>query len=134
MNKIGHERLSEEDLIPRLYYDEELAETQISDSLARELAALEPHGLGNPSPVFVTRNMLVLEQRSVGEGGKHLKLKLGRGDAVVSAIGFRMTQRYSDIARNSAEVDVAYSLDVNEWNGRTYAEMNLKDIRRSSVG
>lgn len=134
MNRIGYERLSEEDLIPRLYYDEELAETQISDSLARELAALEPHGLGNPSPVFVTRNMLVLEQRSVGEGGKHLKLKLGRGDAVVSAIGFRMTQRYSDIARNSAEVDVAYSLDVNEWNGRTYAEMNLKDIRRSSVG
>jgi hypothetical protein len=45
-----------------------------------------------------------------------------------------MTRRYSDIARNSAEVDVAYSLDVNEWNGRAYAEMNLKDIRRSGIG
>jgi single-stranded-DNA-specific exonuclease len=134
LNRIGHERLSQDDLVPRLRFDDELPEADISDSLARELAALEPHGLGNPSPVFVTRNMLVLEQRSVGADGRHLKLKLGRGDAVVGAIGFRMTRRYSEVARNSAEVDVAYSLDLNEWNGSTHVEMNLKDIRRSTVG
>ncbi len=133
LNRIGHERLSPDDLVPRLRFDDELSETGISDSLARELAALEPHGLGNPGPVFVTRNMLVLEQRTVGADGKHLKLKLGRGSAVLSAIGFGMTRRYSETARNSAEVDVAYSLDLNEWNGRTYVEMNLKDIRRSSI-
>jgi single-stranded-DNA-specific exonuclease len=134
LNRIGHERLSQDDLVPRLRFDDELPEADISDSLARELAALEPHGLGNPSPVFVTCNMLVLEQRSVGADGRHLKLKLGRGDAVVGAIGFRMTRRYSEVARNSAEVDVAYSLDLNEWNGSTHVEMNLKDIRRSTVG
>lgn len=133
LNRIGHERLSPDDLVPRLRFDDELSETGISDSLARELAALEPHGLGNPGPVFVTRNMLVLEQRTVGADGKHLKLKLGRGSAVLSAIGFGMTRRYAETARNSAEVDVAYSLDLNEWNGRTYVEMNLKDIRRSSI-
>jgi len=131
LNGLGCERFRRGDLVPTMKVDDELAEGEIQLDLALELAKLEPFGLGNPSPVFVSRKMLVLDARQVGAEGRHLKLKLGRGQKVVDGIGFRMGASHSRIARQSAEVDVAYSLEVNEWNGRTDVELVLKDIVES---
>lgn len=131
LNRLGHEWLSEQDLAPKMRVDAELSEDEITIELARELSQLEPFGLGNPTPVFVSRHMLVLESKAVGAEGRHLKLKLGRGHRIIDGIGFRMAGRYSSLAKTAAEVDVAYSLEINEWNGRVAAELNLKDIAES---
>lgn len=133
LNGLGCERFSRGDLAPTMRVDGELDEGEIRLELALELARLEPFGLGNPAPVFVSRNMLVLDSRQVGAEGRHLKLKLGRGQKVVDGIGFRMGASHSRVARQSAEVDVAYSLEVNEWNGRTGVELVFKDIVESGV-
>ncbi|MEA4883466.1 MAG: single-stranded-DNA-specific exonuclease RecJ [Clostridia bacterium] len=133
LNELGHRWLTPEDLVPQVSVDAELQESEISIELARGLAVLEPFGLGNPTPVFLTRRLLVLEQKQVGPEGRHLKLKLGKGSRIVDAIGFRMAQHYADLARQAGEVDVAYGLEVNEWNGRESAELNLKDMRRSEA-
>jgi single-stranded-DNA-specific exonuclease len=130
LNDIGHEWLTDDDLVPRVLVDAELNEEEISVELARELERLEPYGFGNPTPVFATRNMLVLEWRNVGADGKHLKLKLGRGGQVVDAIGFRMARSYGNLVRGLPEVDVVYSLQVNEWNGRRESELVVKDIKK----
>ncbi len=66
LNEIGHEWLTEEDLVPRVLVDAELGEDEICIELAMELERLEPFGYGNPTPLFVTRNMHVLERRNVG--------------------------------------------------------------------
>lgn len=131
LNELGCDRLSRGDLVPTMKVDGELSEDDIRLELALELSRLEPFGLGNPTPVFVSRNMLVLDSRQVGTEGRHLRVKLGRGQRVVDGIGFRMGSSHSKVARQAAEVDVAYSLEVNEWNGRTTVEMVLKDIVES---
>lgn len=131
LNEIGHEWLTEEDLVPRVLVDAELGEDEICIELAMELERLEPFGYGNPTPLFVTRNMHVLERRNVGPDGKHLKLKLGRGGRVIDAIGFRMAGSHVDVSQGFSEVDVLYSLEVNEWNGRREPQLIVKDLRKS---
>lgn len=131
LNQIGHEWLADQDLIPTVRVDSELREDQITVGLASELETLEPFGLGNPNPLFLTRNLFILQHRTVGADGRHLKLKLGRGDRVLDAIGFRMGERYSRLVSCSGQVDAVYALEVNRWNGRQAAELNLRDLRES---
>ncbi|MGB4337011.1 MAG: single-stranded-DNA-specific exonuclease RecJ [Bacillota bacterium] len=131
LNEIGLECLRRGELVPTMRVDGELAEDEIDLELALELSRLEPFGLGNPSPVFVSRNMMVLECRQVGPEGRHLKVKLGRGRRVLDAIGFRLSKKLARVAMAAEEVDVAYSLEVNEWNGRTSVELLLKDLAES---
>ena len=69
LNEIGLECLRRGELVPTMRVDGELAEDEIDLELALELSRLEPFGLGNPSPVFVSRNMMVLECRQVGPEG-----------------------------------------------------------------
>ncbi|MEP7293814.1 MAG: single-stranded-DNA-specific exonuclease RecJ, partial [Chloroflexota bacterium] len=116
-----------QDLAPTLEIDMELKPNQISIELAQEMLRLEPTGHGNPNAVFVTRNLRVQDCRTVGRDENHLKLKLGRrGDVSLDAIGFNL----GDWARRIPPcVDLAYNLEINEWNGNRSVQMNLLDLR-----
>ncbi len=124
---IARVALDGQDLVPTLVIDMELDAAQVNLDLAAELQRLEPTGNGNPSPIFVTRNLRVQDYRTVGRDENHLRLKLGRrGDAPLDAIGFHL----GDWARQMPPtVDLAYQLEINEWNGSRTAQMNVLDIR-----
>ena len=99
-----------------------------------QLRQLEPHGMGNPKPVFVTRGAGVQSARRVGraDAGQqpaHLQLRLrdGRG-ATWDAIGWRMGEREAE-APTGATIDVAFQLDVNEWNGERRLQLVVQDFR-----
>jgi single-stranded-DNA-specific exonuclease len=92
---------------------------------------LEPTGYGNPDAVFVSRNVKVKTFRAVGADGRHLKLTLEDGPGLIyDAIGFRMGHLKSSL---TARVDVMYTLEANEYNGRTSLQLNLKDVKASGV-
>ena len=100
------------------------------------LQQLEPHGMGNPRPVFVARGVTVQGARRVGrvEGDQapHLQLRLRDGrNATWDAIAWRMGERKADAAEG-AKVDVAFHLDVNEWNGETRLQLVILDFRLPS--
>ncbi|MFN8450275.1 MAG: DHH family phosphoesterase [Anaerolineae bacterium] len=119
--------LDGQDLAPTLNVDLELDAKLINLDLATELLRLEPTGHGNPTPVFVTRNLRVQDYRTVGRDEGHLKLKLGRyGDAPLDAIGFNLGDW---TRRMPPSVDLAYQLEINEWNGSRTAQMNILDMR-----
>jgi single-stranded-DNA-specific exonuclease len=120
--------LEGQDLRPTMDIDAEVPMESLTMQLAQELALLEPFGHMNPSPVLMTRRMMVLDSRRVGREGAHLKLTLGEPGFRVDAIAFRMGTLAYDLPRR---VDVAFHLEVNEWNGRQRAQLNVKDIRPS---
>jgi single-stranded-DNA-specific exonuclease len=75
----------------------------------------------------MTRGLRVVEARPVGKEEKHLKLKLSRPDNTpIDAIGFHLADR---AARLGSCVDVAYHLEINEWNGNRSAQLVLQDVR-----
>lgn len=114
--------LSEDHLIPRLEIDLEADPAALTKELALELKKLEPFGAGNPEPVLMLRGMQVLERRTVGE--HHLKLRLSKDGHVFSAIAFRMAERKTD-----GPLDIAFFLELNEWNGGVTLQLRIKDLR-----
>lgn len=124
---MAEDMLSGQVLKPVLEIDAELDIHRLEESLVHELAALEPCGNGNPVPVFMTRNVHVAECRTVGRDGKHLKLKVSRASLPpLDAIGFGLGEWTNAMPDR---IDIAYQLEINEWNGRQSLQANLQDIR-----
>ena len=123
--------LTPEDLIPELNYDLEVTIPEANADLHRLLRHCGPHGIGNPSPVFVARNVGVAGQPKV-VGENHLKLQLTQGGVQLPAIGFRMANRLNEIDVSRNTLDVAFHLQVDRWNGRDILQAKLLDLRTAS--
>ncbi len=52
---------------------------------------------------------------------------------VLRAIAWRGAERHAFLEEHRALVDVAYSLEQNEFNGETYLELTVADVRPSEV-
>jgi single-stranded-DNA-specific exonuclease len=115
--------LSPSDLIPELAVDALLRPEEIDLALAEAVDALAPFGMGNPEPVFMLEGAKVADLRVLKE--HHLKLRLTAGGRTLEAIGFNMAQ-----GRNVPEfVTLAFSLQINDWNGRRSLQLRLKDLK-----
>jgi single-stranded-DNA-specific exonuclease len=131
MVEIAQEMLDGEELIPAIPIDAEINIGDIDWALHGMLESLEPTGNGNPTPVFMSRDIQVYDHRSVGQDGSHLQLWVGDGRVKRSCIAFRQ----GDWAgRLPSRVDLAYTINVNEWNGRRDLQLVVKDIREARVG
>ncbi len=128
---IATEQLGGRDLSPALHIDAEALPGELNEDTCQQLAQLEPCGYGNPSPVLMSRNLIVRDVRSVGAAGAHLKLSLMDNRRVVhDAIAFRQSHHASWLRRDM-RIDVAYHLDLNEWNGERRLQFNVLDLRPS---
>lgn len=98
--------------------------------LKRILSRFEPHGPGNMSPVFITRNVYSTDMRILKE--KHLKLSVTQpeGDVVLNAIGFNLADK-ADMVSSGIPFDMVYTIDINRWNGKESIQLNIKDIREA---
>ena len=126
MRDIATEKLAGQDLRPHLNVDAVVPLHHLNMRLHDALATLEPCGHGHPAPVLATRKLRVADCRTVGKDGAHLKLKLTDGSLEQDAIAFRFGEMLRDLP---PVVDVAYSLEVNEWNGNRTLQLNVTDIR-----
>ncbi len=128
LKSIAEAQLGNRDLRPTLAADMEVPLSQLNHELLKHLTYFEPTGYGNPDAVFVSRNVKLKSSRVVGADGKHLKLTLEdeRGTAAYDAIGFRMGHLQTTLP---PRVDVIYSFESNEYNGRRSLQLNLKDIK-----
>ena len=121
----AHQWLQPEHLKPLISIDTQADFTQITSNLYQQIDALHPCGIGNPDPVFWTPNVKVVEQKVVGKG--HLKLTLSQDNQPVkiTAVAWRWGEYYP-LPQN---VDIAYKLRENNWNGNTSIELELVGIR-----
>lgn len=127
INKLSKAKLTSKILTPKLKIDMELQFNQLNQKLMDELKKLDPFGMGNPAPTFVTKKVKVLEARKVGAQKKHMKLKLEQGNTVFDAIWFNSTS-LANLSTKST-VDLVYSLDENTYNGRTTLQLKVKDLK-----
>ena len=117
--------LTEEDLAPRCRIDGWVEDGDLTERAAADLERLAPFGAGHPEPVFALRGAAA-RGRAVGSAGLHLKLSLGaRG---LDAIGFGLGDR---VALCGGQVDAAFSLGFDEWDGSRRLQLKLRDLRRA---
>jgi single-stranded-DNA-specific exonuclease len=133
MQKIAEEKLAGLDLVPAIAVDAEIALDEVDWSLYETLAQLEPTGQANRTPVFLSRNVEVMSHRTVGQEGAHLQMRLSSsngGDAhkLLPAIAFRQGAWADGLPQF---IDVVYSINLNEWNGRRNLQLMVQDMRPS---
>ncbi len=116
--------------VPELELDCKLNPAQLSVSLVDQLSILEPFGAGNPAPLFGLYNMTIIDIHEVSQG-KHLKLTLKRGDALVTAMKFS-TSRDNCPYELYDTVDLAVTLDKNTYNNIESLSVIIKEMRFSS--
>ena len=117
------------DLAPKIEIDCEVDPGLFAEDGMSFIQSLEPFGVGNPAPVFVTRGVRPVEARRVGGDGQHLKLRLSHDGTVWDAIAFRQGDKL-DGAQD--RIDVVYNAGLNTWGGRTQVQLNVLDFRPSS--
>jgi single-stranded-DNA-specific exonuclease len=129
LQAIAAEQLAGADLRPLLKIDAEIPLEEVDWATHALLGGLEPCGTDNPHPVLLSRGVEVRDRRAIGGEQKHLKLTLRDGRGVSwDAIYFGGGRLWDQIP---ARVDVAFALDVREWNHEKRLQLNVQDLRPS---
>ena len=92
------------------------------------IETLAPFGEGNELPVFSMKGLRVLAAQTVGQDGKHLRLRLRGGNNVFLAVGFGMGEMCQKIS-DGMMVDVAFTMNINTYQGNENLQLMLKDIK-----
>ena len=127
---IAEEQLSNQDIRPTIVADVEIPLAEIDPRTTEYLAWLQPTGYGNPDAVFVSRNLRVRNSRTVGKENSHLKLTVSDDWITYDAIAFRQGYWVDQLPKY---VDLAYNLEINEYQGKKRIQLNVKDIKPSGT-
>ncbi|MFO7895939.1 MAG: single-stranded-DNA-specific exonuclease RecJ [Candidatus Cloacimonadales bacterium] len=129
-NKLSHyikNNITKEQLVPPLKLDMELELFDINDNLLQWLNRFAPFGPGNMRPTFFSRNVTI-EGFPYNVGQNHLKLKVIKDGCHLDLIGFNLGD-YLPMLKKGSNINIAYSLDFNTWQGKTTIQGKLKDLR-----
>jgi single-stranded-DNA-specific exonuclease len=128
MQNIARQQLEELDLRPKIFAETEIPLSDLKPDLLKYLGWLQPTGMGNPTPVFMSRELKVTRQKAIGADGSHLKLSVTDGKITYDAIAFRQGHWVAQLPQT---IDLMYSFELNEFNGQISLQLNVKDIRPS---
>ena len=128
MNSYANLVLADDAVLNELELDALVDLDEISRDLVDDLSELEPYGHCNPGPLLGCLRARVVNCREVGRGGAHLKLLI-RGERVqVDGIGFDLGLYAQKLSANGT-VDLAFTPELNEWQGQTSVQLKVKDIK-----
>jgi len=125
---------------PIIRCDREVHISELSLEALKELEQLEPFGPGNPTPVFILRNVVsVRPPRTIGNQGRHLKITVkdpNFDSPTIDAIGWNMGELAPQIKQNMP-IDLAFTLVKNTWKprgwqNRTELNLHLRSIQPAS--
>jgi single-stranded-DNA-specific exonuclease len=114
--------------IPTLHADAEVRLEDLTVSTWNFVSAMQPFGEANREPVLVTYGAVPLDVRTVGAGGKHLKISFDADGRRIDSIGFGLGDR----PLGSGAVDIVFQLRSEVWRGKTRHQLGIRDIRPSS--
>ncbi|MCB0185817.1 MAG: single-stranded-DNA-specific exonuclease RecJ, partial [Caldilineaceae bacterium] len=119
-------------LRPTLQIDADIALDDANWGLQSQFARLEPTGQENTQPVLLCRRLRIREVRPIGSQKQHLRLVIDSdvNTTVMDAVAFQQGHWASHLSVGS-RVDLAFQLDVNEWQGRRRLQLNVQDMRIS---
>jgi single-stranded-DNA-specific exonuclease len=132
LREIADQQLAGVDLRPLITADAELPLSELKPDLLIFLDQMEPTGYGNHQPLFVSRDLFLdpNRTRAVGQDGNHLKLTVTDGRITFDGIGFRLGHW---MGRLPHKVDLLYTFELNEYNGRVNLQLNVKDLKPSGI-
>ncbi len=129
MIKIANNKFKDVNLRPKIEIEEEINLDEVSEELIGDIEQFAPFGQDNDRPKFVSRETEIVDIITMGISGQHIKLRIKSEKlGVISAIGFGQAEKWKEL-RIGDKIDIVYYLEMNEFNGRSDAQMNIVDIK-----
>ncbi len=119
---------SPEALIPSLQIDSELDFTAISDDLIDELELLMPFGAGNSEPLFLARNVKVVNSKIVGKSHRRMILSQASGYTAVTIPAIHFNVNDEDAKKIHFD-QIVFRLHWNRWNGKKANQIVVEDLQ-----
>lgn len=119
--------LTEEDFVPILDIELELAPEKITEQLMTEIKLLEPYGMGNPKPLFASHGVRGGYARQIGKEGQHLKFELDGLDASIDVLAWGKGEEAPLV--NRERIDIAYFPEYHVWREKRFLQLMLEDFR-----
>jgi single-stranded-DNA-specific exonuclease len=131
INAHADEVLEPDQLRPRLRVDGALSLKHITPAFVEGLNAIAPFGCGNPRPVFHAMPVEIVDgPRPLKE--RHLKMTFRQDGRSFRAIAWRAAERAAFLTEHRAGVNLAFSLEQNQFQGETYLELSVADVKSLS--
>ncbi|MCZ2156937.1 MAG: single-stranded-DNA-specific exonuclease RecJ [Bryobacterales bacterium] len=124
--------LTPEDLKPTFTVDTTIEAMEIGEDFARDVDALGPFGLGNPTPVFALLDAVVAAEPIVFSD-RHLRVRVRCNDLELSFTAWQFAERRQELSAGRA-MDLAFTVDLDPRSAeRGYPgwALTLKDARAS---
>ena len=130
LNEYASRTLTEHELTPDLFIDALVTPETMDLKLLEELSMFEPFGAGNTKPIFLTRDLKLLEEPYVMKD-KHLRLKLGAsGGKTFEAVWWDGVERSSGrTLKPKCSIELAYVPEANSWQGNTRLQLVVQDLK-----
>ncbi len=121
--------ITSEMLTPVIHVDLEMDFDLITQKFVNIIVQMAPFGPENQRPVFVSNNVIAFRYLSLVKE-KHIRFiaKQKHGAETFNCIGFNMEEFYDPI-QNQKPFRMAYTIEENEYNGKTSIQLVIKDIK-----
>jgi single-stranded-DNA-specific exonuclease len=106
--------------------DTEVKLTDMVGATFQALQKMEPFGMGNPAPLFLTRGVEVRDARTMGATAAHFRLSLATDGTTWDAVAFRQSW-----VKGTSHVDIVYTMGIDYWNGNPRLRLTIKDYAPS---
>ena len=131
LSALAEQELSGIETTPEIDIDLEIKPQDINWEFILEIKKMEPFGQGNEEPIFLMKDLEIIEIKQVGNGNKHLKMMLrGKNGSpkIFNAIGFGLGNGFLNLKTGDI-IDIVFHLQEDEWNGHKKLQLKLIDLK-----
>lgn len=128
LTRWANERLDPSDLVPRLRIDAELGLRDITGDVVEGLHRMGPFGMANPKPIFRAAPVDLMQAPRVMKE-RHLSLMFRQDGRSFRGVAWRAADREAYLSANRFGLELAYSLEQNEFRGERVTELTVADVR-----
>lgn len=109
-----------------LNIDLKISAEDVSVDFVKNIKKLEPFGAENPSPLFAIEDLKVADFKFMGKLQNHLKFVCcDKNGKFLECVKWNTTE-FS--AKKSDDIKIAFSPEINEYNGRVSVQLLIKDF------
>lgn len=119
--------IAPECLAPCIHIDAEISLTNANQNLFNTISRMEPYGPENLRPIFMTKNVQNTQWTRIVKDD-HVRFVVQKDGITFTGIGFNLAEKYRSFS-DTSHLDMAYTLQENEWNGNTSIQMEVQDFR-----
>lgn len=133
INEYAKKTLKEEDFYKVIDIDKVLPIQKISYEFFKTLELLKPFGFGNPTPTFLTKNVIVENAKLIGQDKSHLSFDFSKkGFATKGAIWFSKGDKINEM-NSSIFYDIVFKININLFKGKFYTKVLIDDMKESTL-